>query len=230
MTKHNLSLFSHPLLNSLKPSEIQLLIENATQVTQKKGIYLKKSNTSCGLLYLLMNGYVKRGRYSESGKEFNSKIFVPQEYFGDMAFYNDEFDKPYFYKSITPVTIFTIKLKYIDIILKQNNSFSNLLYSESIKNVAKLEKNHFNLVFNNIEGRLAFFLLQLAEDFGRNIGDEVLIEHPLTQQDMANFIGLTRQTINQALVIFKEKGYIYIPDRKKILLKNIKQIETIAMY
>ncbi|PKP44921.1 MAG: hypothetical protein CVT95_10135 [Bacteroidetes bacterium HGW-Bacteroidetes-12] len=114
--------------------------------------------------------------------------------------------------------------------LNENAIFSNALLKLTLNNIVKLEKNQFNLVFNNIEGRVAYFLLQLAKDFSRNIGEELLVEHPLTQQDMASFIGLTRQTINQALVIFKEKGYIYIPERKKILIRNIKQLETIAMY
>ncbi len=221
---------SQSIFDCLTSSEKELLIANSSFHIFKKGIALKNAQTSSSVIFLLKSGLVKRGQYSKNGREYDVEIIMPNHLFGILSLFNVEHEKPLFFEALTTVEVLCVKKKHFLQLLNENAIFSNALLKLTLNNIVKLEKNQFNLVFNNIEGRVAYFLLQLAKDFSRNIGEELLVEHPLTQQDMASFIGLTRQTINQALVIFKEKGYIYIPERKKILIRNIKQLETIAMY
>lgn len=226
------SLVASPsIFDCLTSTEKELLIANSSLDVFKKGTFLKNTHSSkSSMVFLLKSGLVKRGQYSKNGKEYGAEIIMPNHLFGVLSLFNTEHENPLFFEALTAIEVWCIKKKYFVQLLNANSAFSNTILKLTLNNIVKLEKNQFNLIFNNIEGRVAYFLLQLTKDFGRNVGDEVLIEHPLTQQDMASFIGLTRQTINQALVIFKEKGYIYIPERKKILIRNLKQIETIAMY
>lgn len=230
MTEIQHILESEKPFKKLSPTELLFLSKHTTFDNFKKDDFIKPVNNSATIVYFLNKGFVKRGQYSKEGKEYASKFFIPKSIFGIFSLLETNEDKEFYYQALTTCEVICIKRSALLKIITENALFGKAILELTIKKSLELEKNQFNLVFNNIEGRVAYFLLQLANDFGRKIGNEILIEHIFTQQDMSNFIGLTRQTVNQALVIFKEKEYIYIPDRKKILIKNSKQLEKIAMY
>ncbi|ADP71308.1 transcriptional regulator, Crp/Fnr family [Rhodomicrobium vannielii ATCC 17100] len=66
--------------------------------------------------------------------------------------------------------------------------------------------------------RLAQLLLLMAEMGGQRIGDRIIINRTLTQDELARLVGATRQWISATLERFREKGLIEVaPDRIVIL-------------
>ena len=79
------------------------------------------------------------------------------------------------------------------------------------------------LIFKDARTRIIDLLKQMAEKYGKEVGDEILLKHDLTHQDLANLTATSRQTVTVTLNELKEKDLIYM-ERKKILIRDIKNL------
>jgi CRP-like cAMP-binding protein len=64
--------------------------------------------------------------------------------------------------------------------------------------------------FLKIHARLAKKLLELGETFGRREGDSIEINLRVTQKDLADMVGATRESINKELRILRDKGIVAV--------------------
>src|SRR5205085_6848196 len=82
-----------------------------------------------------------------------------------------------------------------------------------------------DVVFLDIPARLAKKLLELSNSHGKKLANgAVEIELRLTQQDIANMLGTTRESVNRQLVAFQERGFISI-DRQRITILKPTELE-----
>ncbi|KAA8828246.1 MULTISPECIES: Crp/Fnr family transcriptional regulator [Bifidobacterium] len=65
-----------------------------------------------------------------------------------------------------------------------------------------------DLVFMDVPGRLAKTLIDLAQRFGEPSEDGLVVPHDLTQEEMAQLVGASRETVNKALMEFTQRGWI----------------------
>jgi CRP-like cAMP-binding protein len=70
-----------------------------------------------------------------------------------------------------------------------------------------------------VYGRLAKKLLELGDTQGRLLPDgKVEIQLSLTQQDLANLVGASRESVNKVLKLYRDKGYLAIQSHRITLL------------
>src|SRR5437667_200204 len=74
-----------------------------------------------------------------------------------------------------------------------------------------------DLAFLDVGGRLAKKLLDLAATNGVRRRDGVLLDMTLTQEELANMIGVTRESVNRNLGLFRRIGLIAKEGRRFIL-------------
>jgi CRP-like cAMP-binding protein len=75
-----------------------------------------------------------------------------------------------------------------------------------------------DLVFSDVPGRVAKSLLDLAARFGRTTDEGVLVAHDLTQEELAQLVGASRETVNKALADFATRGWLRLEARSVVLL------------
>jgi CRP-like cAMP-binding protein len=76
-----------------------------------------------------------------------------------------------------------------------------------------------DLIFTDVPGRVAKLLLQLALRFGVPHDDEAIrVAHDLTQEEIAQLVGASRETVNKALSDFVERGWIRLQGKCVIIL------------
>ena len=71
--------------------------------------------------------------------------------------------------------------------------------------------------------RIIDFIKESAEKRGRRVGFEMLFKHCLTQQDIANITGTSRQTVTSVLNDLKRSDLIYF-NRRSILIRDIAKL------
>ncbi|WEV64352.1 Crp/Fnr family transcriptional regulator [Bifidobacterium sp. ESL0732] len=74
-----------------------------------------------------------------------------------------------------------------------------------------------DLVFMDVPARLAKTLLDLASRFGEPVESGVKVPHDLTQEEMAQLVGSSRETVNKALMDFANRGWIAREGRSIII-------------
>jgi len=75
-----------------------------------------------------------------------------------------------------------------------------------------------DLVFSDVPGRVAKALLDLSEKFGTAEADGVRVRHDLTQEELAQLVGASRETVNKALSEFATRGWLRLEGRSVLLL------------
>ena len=75
-----------------------------------------------------------------------------------------------------------------------------------------------DLVFSDVPGRVAKALLELGTKFGEDTPEGLLVSHDLTQEELAQLVGASRETVNKALADFSQRGWIHIEQRQVTLL------------
>ena len=69
------------------------------------------------------------------------------------------------------------------------------------------------------------YLVQLVNIEGKKIGKEIFVKHKMTNQDMANFIGCTRQSVSKVLNELKKENIIYSGERSSFWVKDFNLLE-----
>ena len=75
-----------------------------------------------------------------------------------------------------------------------------------------------DLMFVDVAGRMAKALLELAARFGERHGPEVRVPHGLTQSELGQLVGGSRETVNKTLSDFASRGWLRLETRAVVLL------------
>ena len=67
-----------------------------------------------------------------------------------------------------------------------------------------------DLVFTDVPGRVAKALLDLADRFGEEQDGGLEVHHDLTQEELAQLVGASRETVNKALADFSARGWLQL--------------------
>ena len=70
----------------------------------------------------------------------------------------------------------------------------------------------------DVPGRVAKALLDLADRFGRTADDGVHVHHDLTQEELAQLVGASRETVNKALADFASRGWLRLEPRSVVIM------------
>ena len=73
-------------------------------------------------------------------------------------------------------------------------------------------------MFSDVPGRVAKALLDLADRFGRTADDGVHVHHDLTQEELAQLVGASRETVNKALADFASRGWLRLEPRSVVIM------------
>ena len=79
------------------------------------------------------------------------------------------------------------------------------------------------LIFKDARARIIDFLKDSVIRRGRKVGYEMLLKHCLTQQDIANITGTSRQTVTSVLNELRKENLIYF-NRRTILIRDMERL------
>jgi CRP-like cAMP-binding protein len=84
----------------------------------------------------------------------------------------------------------------------------------------RTNENLSDLVFSDVPGRVAKALVDLGEKFGVKRQDGLYVEHDLTQEELAQLVGASRETVNKALADFVQREWIKLEPRAVLLIDS----------
>ena len=170
-------------------------------------------------IYLIAKGKVKVGYYDDEGKEYIKAILGKGEILGEKAFLgeNKHSDFAEIIQDKTHICKLTVE-KARDL-ARSHRPFSLEIYKRIGMRFRQMERRLEILLFKDARQRLEEFIKDLGMDQGKEQEGGILIEHDLTQSDIANLIGTSRKTVsilmneleNEMQIQFTRKQ-IFIPD------------------
>lgn len=189
----------------------------------KRGEFIYFPNDTSNKVYYIEKGRVKIGAYSDEGKEIIKTVLQKGEVFGELAIVG-EGKRNEFAQAMEEVMLCVMSVDSVKELMQTSQNFSlqitQIIGNKLIRTQRRLE----SLVFKDARSRIIEFLRDLAVEKGQRVGYEMLVRKFFTHQEIANLTGTSRQTVTTILNELREKNYIYF-DRKKLLVRDVKQLE-----
>ncbi|MCF7803446.1 MAG: Crp/Fnr family transcriptional regulator [Candidatus Marinimicrobia bacterium] len=215
------------IFQDLKEPQLQKVEKFAIHKFLKKKELVYLPGDRSDKVYLLKEGRVKVSRLSEDGKEMTMVILEPGEIFGESALYSDSKTRSTMAEALDDALVCTVYRRDFEDMLKNQPELSLKLTKEIGKRRREIESRLEDMVFRSVPGRLAHLLLNLAEKYGVEKPEGLLLDVPLTHLEIANLIGSTRETTTTELNNLKREGLIAVKKRD-IYLTDVEGLEDLA--
>lgn len=192
----------------------------------KGEVILRAKDESRGVFYLT-SGFVKLYSIAKTGQEFTLIIFKPGDLFPIMWAINNT-PNDYFLGAQTAVSLRRAPREdFLEFVKNDPDVFFELTSRMLIRFGGLLTRMEY-LVFGNAYNKVASILLICAQRFGAKVGQSVVIGVPLTHGDIANLVGVTRETVSVEMKKMEKEqiiGYL----RRLIIIKNMRRLKKESM-
>jgi CRP/FNR family cyclic AMP-dependent transcriptional regulator len=193
-----------PLFEGLSDDELRALSDRTVPRSFPKNAIVINEGDLSDSLYLILTGKVKVYLGDESGKELILDIKGPGQYFGEMVL--DEKARSATVMTLEPAQFATLSRAEFTTVLLKHPQIALQVIRNLIRVARGLNENVRSLALLDVYGRVARVLMELAvEQDGK-----LMIPEKMTQKDIANRVGASREMINRILRDLSEGGYVTV--------------------
>jgi len=209
-----------PIFENLDAELIRIIESRLIHRSYKKNRFIYKIDDAADHVYFLVKGNIKIGANSLNGKEVIKSIIHPEATFGEMSIFGEEVRESFAICIENDTKVLEMSSANFVELMEQYPALANNVIRILSRKLHFAEKRIESLVFKDARERIIDFLKDSAKNFGKQIGYEMLLKHSLTQQDIANFTGTSRQTVTSVLNDLKKSNQIYFK-RRSILIRDM---------
>jgi CRP-like cAMP-binding protein len=207
-----------PLFAALDDEAAEALRATMTDIRIEKGDTLFHEGEPGDRLYVIVDGKIKLGASSGDGRETLLAVLGPGEMFGELSLF-DPGPRTSTATALTPAHLMALGHDDLMPWLRGRPEVARSLLRALAKRLRRTNEAMADLVFSDVPGRVAKALLELAAKFGTRQPDQsVLVTHDLTQEELAQLVGASRETVNKALADFQNRGWLRLEQRSVVLV------------
>jgi CRP/FNR family transcriptional regulator, nitrogen oxide reductase regulator len=177
-------------------------------------------------LYVVASGQVKLLRHSESGQDALLDILQPGDYFGSLMAWGEE-PYPDTAEAKTAVCILAITAESFRTLLQHYPGVALAVLDITTARLQESQEAVRRLSADSAERRIAAVLLKLAAKLGQTTAEGILIQTPLSRDDLAQMTGATAETASRIISQFQKDGLVR-SGRQWIALTDKPGLEAIA--
>jgi len=206
-----------PLFEALDEEDTAALRSSVSEVRLGRGQTLFSEGDEGDRLYVILSGKVKLTRTAVDGRENLLGVLGPSEMFGELSLFDP---RPRTASAVAVTDSVLAGLGHDDLrpFLSSRPHVSLQLLKALAARLRRTNDVMADLVFTDVPGRVAKALLELADKFGKEGEDGLHVHHDLTQEELAQLVGASRETVNKALAEFALRGWLRIEAKAVVLL------------
>jgi CRP/FNR family cyclic AMP-dependent transcriptional regulator len=206
-----------PLFDGLDEESARALRRQMSDIKLSRGEHLFLEGQDGDRLYVVLDGKIKLTRAAADGRENLLSVIGPGEMFGELSLF-DPRPRTSTASAVTDATVAALAHDALRPWLLERPDVSMHMLRALAKRVRREFDVTADLVFTDVPGRVAKNLLDLAERFGEQDRDGLHVHHDLTQEELAQLVGASRETVNKALADFAARGWVQISARSVLIL------------
>lgn len=183
----------------------------------EKGMYLFREGDPIRGIYLLKSGKVQIGKVTPEGRELTLKICGQNQMVGEITVFSGPSKYRLDAKAIADTECLKITIDDLEEALQRDHNMAMAFMRWTGIDQQKTQTKFRDLLLHGKKGALYSTLIRLSNSYGEIHSDGVLIDMVLTNQELANFCGMTREVVNRMLSDLKRDGIISMIDGKIII-------------
>ncbi len=212
-----------PIFSSFNEEEISRVSGLIIRRQYKKGELIILEGARPESLIIINSGRVKAYRNTIEGKEHILYIFSEGDFFGEKNLLLNQ-EATYNAEALEDTGICTINKKAFQELMREYPELSFKVMEELCSRLARLENTIESMGTKNVELRVNSVLMEFSEKYGRYDPKGILVELPMSREGIANYIGLTRETISRKMSLLQEEGIIEMVGNKKVIILDMKRL------
>jgi len=205
------------LFAALDADAQEALRRSMVEVKLSRGQVLFSEGDPGDRLYVVTQGKIKLGRSAADGRENLLAVLGPGEMFGELSLF-DPGPRTATATAITPATLSGLGHDDLQPWLHDRPEMASRLLGALARRLRRTNEAMGDLVFRDVPGRVAKALLDMAARFGVSAEDGLRVTHDLTQEELAQLVGASRETVNKALADFAARGFLRLEGRGVVIL------------
>jgi CRP-like cAMP-binding protein len=168
-------------------------------------------NEPATYLYKVISGTVRTYKVLSDGRRQIGGFYVA----GDMFGFENAAMHSFSAEAITQAKVMAIKRSAVTALAARNCSVAQQLLAVTGRELARTQE-HLMLLVKTAQERVAGFLLEMAD----RIHAHNEVELPMSRQDIADYLGLTIETVSRTLTQLENSAAIALPTSRRIVLRN----------
>lgn len=168
-------------------------------------------NEPADYLYKLVSGTVRTSKILDDGRRQIGDFYLPGDIFGLEAGSEHGFSA----EAITDVKVVVIKRSAVEALAARDNEMARQLWAMTRHELQRVQ-DHILLLIKTAQERVAGFLLEMAD----RVKSTNEVELPMSRQDIADYLGLTIETVSRTLTNLENSAAIALPTSRRIVLRN----------
>lgn len=205
------------IFQGVDPTAVNNLIKDLEAVRFPRGTTIFDEGEPGDRLYIITAGKVKLARHAADGRENLLTVMGPSDMFGELSIF-DPGPRTSSAVCVTEVQAATMNSELLRKWISDHPEISQQLLRVLARRLRRTNAALADLIFTDVPGRVAKTLLQLANRFGMQEGGALRVNHDLTQEEIAQLVGASRETVNKALATFAHRGWIRLEGKSVVIV------------
>jgi len=216
----------HFLFGKLSASEIDALIRYSRVERYRAGREIFPKGSPGQSLMAVLRGSVKIGSLSDSGKEIVFTIFNAGDIFGEIAMLDGE-ERSADATAMTDCELLVLNRRELLPVLENRADLLMVLLKILCRKLRLTTEQVEDVTFRHLESRVAKALVQLAEGVGPHNTRRPSAELHVSQRELGNMAGGSRESVNKQLQIWHRQGLIDL-GKGSIMIRDVEAIKRLT--
>lgn len=217
-----------PIFNQLSLQELEEIAKVSVQKSYRKKELIFRAGEPSEQLFIIHKGRVKIYRLSVTGKEQLIRILEAGDFMGELALFSQA-ESSCYAEALEETEVCLFYKKDIQELIVKYPSISLKLLEELSDRLNETEKLFEEVNVEDVEQRTASYLINLAANQGTRFSSEpIKITLPVSKQDLASYIGTSRETLSRKLSTFQRKGWIRQSGQRTITILKYNRLRNEA--
>lgn len=182
-----------------------------------KGSYLFREGDPIRGIYLVKAGKVQIGKVTPEGRELTLKICGVDQMVGEITVFSGPSKYRLDAKAVEDTECLKITIEDLEEALQRDQELAMAFMRWTGMDQQKTQTKFRDLLLHGKKGALYSTLIRLSNSYGLSHPEGVLIDMVLTNQELANFCGMTREVVNRMLSDLKKDGVVSMKDGKLVI-------------
>jgi CRP-like cAMP-binding protein len=205
-------------LRGLSKRQGDEILKRGTMRDLHAGDMLFRQGDRAAQSFLVLTGRLKLGKLHELGKEVLIRFIGPGE-LAAMITVLGEREYPVSAEAVGATRVVGWDRRTLLAMMAEYPPLSLNMIRTSMDRLEDLQSRYLELHAEQVEQRIARSLLRIMKQSGRRSGDEIVIDFPISRQELADYTGTTLYTVSRTLSAWEKKGWVK-SKREQIAITN----------
>ena len=205
------------IFQGVDPDAAEALAKEMETIEARKGEVLFSEGEPGDSLYIVLSGKLKVGRRAGDGRQNLIAVMGPSDMVGELSLF-DPGPRTATATAVVDTRLARLRKQALRPWLTNRPEIAEQLLRVVARRLRRTNAMLGDLIFTDVPGRVAKQLLQLSQRFGTMENGQLRVTHDLTQEELAQLVGASRETVNKALADFAHRGWVRLEGKTVVIL------------